>query len=62
MKLRFERNIRFVGIEVILTHELLMYYDTIYSINKSEAWYMTTISSYILEFSFYPNFYIICNK
>lgn len=51
-----------MGIEVTLTHDLPMHYDIISSVSKSEAWYMTNISFYIVEFSFHDDFYIIHNK
>lgn len=41
-----------------LTHDLPKYYDIISSINKSEAWYMSTVSSYVTESSFNHNFCI----
>ena len=48
-----------MDIEMTLTHDLPVYYDIIYGINRSEARFMTAISSYIIEFSFHLNIYII---
>lgn len=59
---KFKRNITFLGTEVTFTRDLPVCYDIIYSITESVARCITTISSYIIEFSFYHNFYIIYNK
>lgn len=52
----------FMGIEVTLTNILPMHSDTAYSTNKSEAWWVTTVPSYIIAFSCNNDFYIIYHK
>lgn len=59
MKLKFKRSMIFMGIEVTLTYILPMYSNIAYSTNISGAWWVITMSSYIIVFSYNHGFYII---